>query len=76
MTISKERLGISIPTKFLPGIGASILICPVGASVASARSFERAVIFETFVPRAISRAYWVTAGPKLISETLASMPKL
>ena len=69
-TISRDLFGISIPTRFLPGIGASILICPVGASVASARSFARAVIFESFVPRAISRAYWVTDGPTLIYETL------
>src|SRR3989338_2728633 len=57
-------------------MGASILICPVGAARARARSLERAVILESFVPRAISRAYWVTAGPKLTSTTRALMPKL
>ena len=33
------------------------------------------IIFESFVPSATSIAYWVTAGPKLTSITLAVMPK-
>src|SRR3989338_5407730 len=57
VTTSKLLFGISIPTRLRPGIGASILICPVGASVAKAKSLESDVIFETFVPRAISNAY-------------------
>ena len=62
-TSSGLMLGSSIPTKFLPGIGASILIVPVGAERARARSLSRDVILESLVPRATSRAYWVTAGP-------------
>ena len=38
-TNSGARLGISIPTRDLPGIGASIRIWPVGAARARARSF-------------------------------------
>ena len=74
-TNSGERLGSSIPTKLLPGMGASILIVPVGAAKARAKSRSRAVIFESLVPRATSRAYWVTAGPKLTSTTRAVIPK-
>ena len=50
VTISRLRLGISIPTRFLPGIGASILIFPVGASVANAKFVERESILEILVP--------------------------
>src|SRR3989344_2595677 len=57
VTISKLLFGISIPTRFLPGIGASILICPVGASVLRAKSFASAVILDSFVPKATSKAY-------------------
>src|SRR3989344_45606 len=76
VTTSRLLFGISIPTKLLPGIGASILICPVGASVAKAKSLESDVIFETLVPNAISMAYWVTAGPRFTSTTFAPIPKL
>src|SRR3989344_5482098 len=62
-TNSGVRLGISMPTSDRPGIGASILICPVGAANAKAKSFCRAVILDNLVPREISKAYWVTAGP-------------
>ena len=75
-TISGLIFGNSIPTRALPGIGASILMVPVGAARARARSRSRAVILESLVPRATSKAYWVTAGPKLTSTTLAVMPKL
>ncbi|EKE13436.1 MAG: hypothetical protein ACD_13C00015G0001 [uncultured bacterium] len=74
-TNSAERLGNSIPTKLRPGIGASILIVPVGAERASAKSRSSDVIFESFVPSATSIAYCVTAGPKLTSTTLAVIPK-
>jgi len=56
-------------------MGASILIVPVGAASDKARSLSRAVIFESFVPSATSKAYCVTAGPKFTSMTLAAMPK-
>src|SRR3990167_5724108 len=39
VTISGEILGISIPTKDFPGIGASILTLPVVVANARARSF-------------------------------------
>ena len=68
-------MGISTPTRARPGIGASIRIWPVGAARARARSFWRAVILDNLVPRAISRAYWVTAGPKFTSTTRALIPK-
>ncbi len=76
VTTSRLLFGISIPIKFRPGIGASILICPVGASVAKARSLAKDVILETLVPNAISKAYCVTAGPRLTSTTFAPIPKL
>jgi hypothetical protein len=68
-TNSKDLFGISIPTRLLPGIGASILICPPGASVARAKSFASVVIFVSLVPSGILIAYWVTDGPTLISAT-------
>jgi len=74
-TNSGVLLGSSIPNKDLPGIGASILIVPVGAAKARARSLSRAVIFDNLVPRATLIAYWVTAGPRLTSTTLAVIPK-
>src|SRR3989337_2388453 len=73
-TNSGARLGSSIPTRERPGIGASILIVPVGAARAKAKSRSSAVIFESLVPRATSNAYWVTAGPILTSTTLAVIP--
>src|SRR3989344_6030595 len=73
VTNSGLRLGISMPTSDLPGIGASILICP-GAARARARSFWSVVIFDNFVPRAISKAYCVTAGPWFTSATRAVRP--
>ncbi|EKE12455.1 MAG: hypothetical protein ACD_13C00217G0001 [uncultured bacterium] len=73
-TNSAERLGSSIPTKFLPGIGASILMVPVGADSAKAKSLSKEVILESLVPRATSMAYWVTAGPKFTSTTFAVIP--
>src|SRR3990172_11433958 len=74
-TNSGARLGSSIPTRERPGIGASIRIWPVGAARARARSLDKALILESFVPMATSRAYWVTAGPKFTSTTLAIIPK-
>src|SRR3989338_7426772 len=75
VTYSSEWLGISMPTRLRPGMGASILICPVGADKARAKSLDKAVIFESLVPRVISKAYWVTAGPLFTSVTWALMPK-
>jgi S-DNA-T family DNA segregation ATPase FtsK/SpoIIIE len=68
------RIEAPIPGRNLVGI--EIPNRSLGASVASAKSFAREVIFETFVPRAISSAYCVTAGPRLTSATWASTPKL
>src|SRR3989344_8011642 len=74
VTISGRLLGISIPTRLRPGIGASILTWPVEAAKARAKSLERAVIRDSLVPRVMSIAYWVTAGPKLTSATRALIP--
>ena len=53
--------GTSIPTRDLPGIGASIRIgC---AAKARARSLLRPTILESFTPSAGLRAYRVTEGP-------------
>ena len=74
-TNSGALFGSSIPTKLLPGIGASIRIVPVGAARESAKSRSNAVILDSFVPSATSMAYWVTAGPKFTSTTRAVIPK-
>src|SRR5258706_14610829 len=74
-TNSADLFGSSIPTKERPGIGASILMVPFGAAKERAKSRSRPVILLSLVPSATSKAYWVTAGPKLTSTTLASIPK-
>ena len=74
VTNSGDLFGISIPTSARPGIGASIRICPVGAANANAKSLDKAVILESFVPKEISNAYCVTAGPRLTSRTFALIP--
>ena len=56
-TISGVIFGTSIPTKDLPGIGASIRTVPVGVASANAISFASDVILVSFVPKAISNAY-------------------
>src|SRR3989344_1875564 len=50
-------LGISMPTSGLPGMGASILIG--WAAKAKDKSEDRVVIFESLMPSAGLRVYWV-----------------
>ena len=72
-TLHLSLLGISMPTRDLPGIGASILMGWLAK--AKERLFERAVIFERLTPSAGFKVYWVTAGPILISDISAPTPK-
>ncbi len=74
-TTSSERLGTSIPTRARPGIGASTRIWPPGAARAIAMSLLKETILASLVPRATSKAYWVTDGPLLTSTTRAVIPK-
>ena len=48
----------------------------LGAASANARSLCSSVMRRTFTPFPGSNANWVTAGPGLISRTLASTLKL
>ena len=50
VTREGARLGTSIPTRDLPGIGASILTVPVGEAKERARSFCKFLILAIFVP--------------------------
>ena len=66
-------LGSSIPTVFLPGIGACIRTS--FAPKAKAISLLIPVILETLVPDFTSNSYCVTAGPIFAATTLPSIPK-
>ncbi len=70
----RERLGTSMPTAALPGIGASILT-PVAARF-RAKSSEREVILLIFTPAAGCISYRVTDGPRQISIIFVLTPKL
>src|SRR3989344_7685103 len=73
-TNAADRLGISIPTKDLPGIGASMRIgC---AANAKDKSFCNATILDNFTPSAGFKVYWVTVGPTLISAISTGIPKV
>ena len=72
-TVALTRLGISIPTAALPGIGATIRMrC---AFSASARSSWRFRIWLTFIPGAGSNSKSVITGPGCTSETFPSTSK-
>ena len=73
-TVSRDRLGTSIPTTDLPGSGATMR--RLTALSASARSSARLTMRATLVPGAGSNSYIVTTGPGLTSVTRPSIPKL
>ena len=68
-----DLLGSSIPTVFLPGIGACIRtsLAPNSRAI----SLFKAVILESLVPDFISNSYCVTEGPILAATTFPSTPK-
>ena len=73
LTSSRERLGISMPTAFLPGIGATTR---TGAALsAMARSSARETILLILMPGAGVNSYMVITGPGLISRISPSTPK-
>ncbi len=55
-------------------MGASTRIWPPGAAKAIAKSLLSDTILANLVPRATSRAYWVTEGLLLTSATRAVIP--
>ena len=57
LTMADFWFGISIPTKLLPGIGASTRTAPLLAATANAKSLAKVVILEILVPLANSIAY-------------------
>ena len=61
-TFALILFGTSIPTSDLPGIGASILIGWEAKD--KARSFAKDVIFESFIPSAGFKVYWVKERAK------------
>src|SRR3990167_5272265 len=72
-TTVRTLLGISMPTRDLPGMGASIRMG--WAAKAKAKSLERAVMRASLMPSAGLKAYWVTAGPMFTSEISTGMSK-
>ena len=62
-----------MPTRALPGIGASIRMGWLAK--AKARSLERVVIFDNFMPSAGFKVYWVTVGPTFISDISTGISK-
>ena len=73
-TTWRFSLGTSIPTVFLPGIGATIRT--LGTRKAIARSSASPVIFESRKPASSSISYWAITGPVSISTTRILKPKL
>ena len=61
-------LAISIPTVFLPGIGACILTSLVAMAKAISLCIDKSLL--TLVPECNSNSYWVTVGPICTSTTL------
>ena len=74
VTVAISEFGTSIPTKDLPGIGASIRTSL--AAKARAKSSARLEMRLTRTPTAGLTSYLVTDGPISARSTLARMPKL
>ena len=72
-TICRVSLGTSIPTVFLPGMGATIRT--LGTRSAIARSSASPVILESRRPASSCTSYWAITGPVSISTTLTLKPK-
>ena len=73
LTLSLRTFGISIPTRRVPGIGASIRTLSVARF--KANSLSRAAIFERITPAGGRIVYCVTEGPMLAPSTSTSIPK-
>ena len=74
VTVAISEFGTSIPTKDLPGIGASIRTS--FAARASAKSSAKFEMRLTRTPTAGLTSYFVTDGPISARSTLTSIPKL
>ena len=72
-TICRSLLGTSMPTVFLPGIGATIRT--LGTRRAMARSSARPVILLSRRPASSSTSNWAMTGPVWISTTRMLKPK-
>ena len=72
-TISRCSLGISMPTKDLPGITSTMRTLITAKE--RAKSFARALIFCTLTPAAGCTSNRVTTGPGSTDTTSASTPK-
>ena len=70
--MSRSRLGTSIPTTPLPGIGATMRIDM--ACSAMVRSSARPAMRLILMPGAGENSYMVMTGPGQISTTSPSMP--
>ena len=73
-TVSGFRLGISIPTDDLPGIGAITLT--LLASITLAKSSDNCTNLLTLTPSAGSTSNKVITGPGLTLTTLPTTPKV
>ncbi len=71
LTMARSRLGTSMPTACLPGIGATMRT--LGAARRSAMLSARFAIFETRTPGAGSISYSVITGPLRMPVTSAWM---
>ena len=72
-TICRVELGTSIPTEFLPGIGATMRT--LGTRRAIAKSSAKPVILESRSPASSSTSNCAITGPVSISTTLTLNPK-
>ena len=75
LTVSLNVFGTSMPTAFLPIMGASILTPPCAARH-SAMSLSSVVILFIFTPTSGLNSYLVTEGPLNIPVTVVFTPKL
>ena len=73
VTSAGRTFGISIPTRRVPGIGASIRTLSTARLRAS--SLSRAAILERTTPVGGWMVYCVTRGPTLAPSSLTSIPK-
>src|SRR5215468_4074415 len=72
-TVSRSRLGTSMPTTPLPGIGATIHTRI--ASITIAKSSANDAILDSLMPGPGKNSYIVTTGPGRISTTSPVIPK-
>ena len=73
VTVWALSFGISIPTVFLPGIGAWIRTSFLASAKAISRFIPRSL--ESLVPCDNSSSYWITEGPTFTATTSPIIPK-